>query len=224
MNLFNQTILQVNEVLSEVGLLKGRQEDLNGKLASMRNENTALWQEVENLRQKHSKQERVVNKLIQFLGTMVQPQGNGLKRKLKPSISMLQLAIEEECSSEKEPKVEFPAEDPPPYEIKDEHAGYNAANNWYSSAQGNSTVTEVSADTRWNTSANKNSLTAEFSTPTIRPVLQRQITKEDFDVDVLSMQTELDSIKDVIAGQMTLDMETVHSLFDSSVETLPATM
>merc|ERR1719483_1716703 len=137
---------------------------------------------------------------------------------------MLQLAIEEEYSSEKEPKVEFPAEDPPPYEIKDEHAGYNAANNWYSSAQGNSTVTEVSADTRWNTSANNNSLTADFSTPTIRPVLQRQITKEDFDVDVLSMQTELDSIKDVIAGQMTLDMETVHSLFDSSVETLPATI
>ena len=102
-------MMKVNEVLSEVGLLKGRQEDLNGKLAMMRNENAELWGEVETLRQKHSKQERVVNKLIQFLGTMVQPQGNTLKRKLKPSISMLQLAIEEECSNEKEPKVEFPA-------------------------------------------------------------------------------------------------------------------
>ena len=51
---------KVSEVLSEVGLLKGRQEDLNGKLAMMRNENAELWGEVETLRQKHSKQERVV--------------------------------------------------------------------------------------------------------------------------------------------------------------------
>ena len=48
-------MMKVNEVLSEVGLLKGRQEDLNGKLAMMRNENAELWGEVENLRQKHSK-------------------------------------------------------------------------------------------------------------------------------------------------------------------------
>ena len=109
---------KVTEVLSEVGMLKNRQEDLDEKLTYMRNENSELWKEVENLRQKHERQQRIVNKLIQFLGAMVQgqsPNGIGMKRKLKPSLSMImagELAIEEEHSGHKEPKVEFPAEEP----------------------------------------------------------------------------------------------------------------
>jgi len=238
---------KVNEVLSEVGMLKGRQEDLNGKLAVMRNENAELWQEVENLRQKHCKQERVVNKLIQFLGNMVQPQGNSLKRKLKPSISMLQLAIEEEYSNEKEPKIEFPADEPIIQEVKEENT---AVNSWNSLNQEQSKVSEAAVERPWSFPTNKQPIRTEFQpirtefqpirteyqpirtefqpirtefqTPTTRPVLQRQITKEDFDVDVLTMQSELDSLKDVIAGQITLDMDTVASLFDGSVDTIPA--
>ena len=109
---------KVTEVLSEVGMLKNRQEDLDEKLQYMRNENSELWKEVENLRQKHERQQRIVNKLIQFLGAMVQgqsPNGIGMKRKLKPSLSMImagELAIEEEHSGHKEPKIEFPAEEP----------------------------------------------------------------------------------------------------------------
>ena len=38
--------VQVNEVLSEVSLIKDRQEDLDGKLDTMKNENEALWREV----------------------------------------------------------------------------------------------------------------------------------------------------------------------------------
>ena len=201
-------MMKVNEVLSEVGLLKGRQEDLNGKLAMMRNENAELWGEVETLRQKHSKQERVVNKLIQFLGTIVQPQGNSLKRKLKPSISMLQLAIEEECSNEKEPKVEFPAEDPPSQEARDEIAGDEVSKRQWNASNNNICGTSYP-------------IIPDFQTPTIRPVLQRQITKEDFDVDVSTMETDLDSLKNIIAGQITLDMDTVASLFDSSVDSIP---
>ena len=225
--------MKVNEVLSEVGILKGRQEDLNGKLAVMRNENAELWQEVENLRQKHCKQERVVNKLIQFLGNMVQPQGNSLKRKLKPSISMLQLAIEEEYSNEKEPKIEFPADEPIIQEVKEENT---AVNSWNSLNQEQSKVSEAAVERPWSFPTNKQPIRTEFQpirtefqpirtefqTPTTRPVLQRQITKEDFDVDVLTMQSELDSLKDVIAGQITLDMDTVASLFDGSVDTIPA--
>ena len=217
---------KVNEVLSEVGLLKGRQEDLNGKLTMMRNENAELWGEVESLRQKHSKQERVVNKLIQFLGTMVQPQGNTLKRKLKPSISMLQLAIEEECSNEKEPKVEFPAEDPPIQEARDENAGDEVSKRQYSTTTEHQRITETPAERQWNTRENKMcgtsyQLIPDFQTPTIRPVLQRQITKEDFDVDVSTIETELDSLKNIIASQITLDMDTVASLFDGSVDNIP---
>eukprot|EP00092_Neocalanus_flemingeri_P022341 GFUD01024230.1.p1 GENE.GFUD01024230.1~~GFUD01024230.1.p1 ORF type:complete len:448 (+),score=132.43 GFUD01024230.1:47-1345(+) len=223
---------KVNEVLSEVGLLKGRQEDLDGKLNVMRNENAELWQEVENLRQKHSKQQRTVNKLIQFLGAMVQPQmGNSLKRKLRPSISMLQLAIEEEYPSVKEPKVEYPAEDPIIQEVKDETAGSDLSNLLYtssdevlettaSSEQINPTSQEYFAEmTSDNSSSKLINVTSSFS-PTNRPILQRQITREDFDQDVTNMQHELDSLKDIMAGQITLDANMVDSLFNADMATL----
>ena len=108
---------RVTEVLSDVSMMKNKQVDLDEKLHYMRNENCELWKEVENLRQKHERQQRIVNKLIQFLGAMVQgqsPNGIGMKRKLKPSLSMIQLAIEEENgeSLQKEPKIEFPSEEP----------------------------------------------------------------------------------------------------------------
>ena len=109
---------KVSEVFTEVGMLKNRQEDLDEKLQYMRHENSELWKEVENLRDKHSRQQRIVNKLIQFLGAMVQtpqtPNGIGHKRKLQPSLSMIQLAIEgeEEASNAKEPKVEYPVDIP----------------------------------------------------------------------------------------------------------------
>ena len=43
-------LVKVNEVLSEVSLIKDRQEDLDGKLDTMKNENEALWREVGALR------------------------------------------------------------------------------------------------------------------------------------------------------------------------------
>ena len=107
---------KVSEVFTEVGHIKHRQEDLDEKLQFMRQENSELWKEVENLRDKHSRQQRIVNKLIQFLGAMVQTPSPGIghKRKLQPSLSMIQLAIEgeQEASSAKEPKIEFPDELP----------------------------------------------------------------------------------------------------------------
>ena len=119
---------KVTEVLSDVSILKNRQEDLDEKLQYMRNENSELWKEVENLRTKHERQQRIVNKLIQFLGAMVQgqsPNGIGMKRKLKPSLSMIQnvLAIEgeDECSNQKEPKIEFPADEPIIQEVTDDN-------------------------------------------------------------------------------------------------------
>ena len=107
---------KVSEVFTEVGNIKHRQEDLDEKLQYMRHENSELWKEVENLRDKHSRQQRIVNKLIQFLGAMVQTPSPGIghKRKLQPSLSMIQLAIEgeQEGSSTKEPKIEYPDEVP----------------------------------------------------------------------------------------------------------------
>ncbi len=80
-------------MLNEVTQLKDKQEDMDGKLDTMKKENEALWREVVNLRQKHMSQQKIVNKLIQFLVSIVQPRmtrgGQAVKRKYTP-----QLAIE----------------------------------------------------------------------------------------------------------------------------------
>lgn len=69
----------VSKVLTDVKNMKGRQDSLDSRFMSMKQENEALWREVAILRQKHMKQQQIVNKLIQFLVTIVQPQrGSGI--------------------------------------------------------------------------------------------------------------------------------------------------
>ncbi|KAK2155755.1 hypothetical protein LSH36_232g02019 [Paralvinella palmiformis] len=71
----------VNKVLMDVHHLKGKQESINSKFDTLKRENEALWREVASLRQKHLKQQQIVNKLIQFLITIVGNRGVGsLKR------------------------------------------------------------------------------------------------------------------------------------------------
>ncbi|XP_077982763.1 heat shock factor protein-like isoform X2 [Glandiceps talaboti] len=72
----------VTRVLTEVNHLKGRQESVDNDIHTMKRENESLWREVHELRQKHVKQQQIVNKLIQFLLSLVQPSRAGLKRKL----------------------------------------------------------------------------------------------------------------------------------------------
>ncbi|CAB3378240.1 Hypothetical predicted protein [Cloeon dipterum] len=75
----------INKVLGDVKQVKGRQENLDGKLTSMKRENEALWRELAVLRQKHLKQQQIVNKLIQFLLTVVQsPNRLNVKRRVPP--------------------------------------------------------------------------------------------------------------------------------------------
>jgi len=94
---------KVNEVLSEVSQIKDRQEDLDTKLDTMKHENEALWREVLSLRQKHSQQQKIVNKLIQFLVALVQPSRmTGMKRRYVPGT---QLAIEDGEKAQKEPRM-----------------------------------------------------------------------------------------------------------------------
>jgi heat shock transcription factor 1 len=68
----------VNHVLNEVKTMRGRQDSMDSRFSSIKQENEALWREVAILRQKHMKQQQIVNKLIQFLVTIVQPQRSGL--------------------------------------------------------------------------------------------------------------------------------------------------
>ncbi|XP_067872008.1 heat shock factor protein 1 isoform X7 [Heterodontus francisci] len=73
----------VGKILTDVQIMKGKQENLDSKLLSMKHENEALWREVASLRQKHTQQQKVVNKLIQFLISLVQSNRViGVKRKI----------------------------------------------------------------------------------------------------------------------------------------------
>ncbi|GLV45116.1 Heat shock factor [Carabus blaptoides fortunei] len=69
---------EITRVLVDVKQLRGRQESVDNQLLAMKQENAALWRELALLRQKHMKQQQIVNKLIQFLVTIVQPARGGL--------------------------------------------------------------------------------------------------------------------------------------------------
>ncbi|XP_044027274.1 heat shock factor protein 1 isoform X2 [Siniperca chuatsi] len=74
---------KVNKILNDVQLMKGKQETIDSRIIAMRHENEALWREVASLRQKHAQQQKVVNKLIQFLVSLVQSNRIlGVKRKI----------------------------------------------------------------------------------------------------------------------------------------------
>uniref|UniRef100_A0A8C4HFB6 HSF-type DNA-binding domain-containing protein n=1 Tax=Dicentrarchus labrax TaxID=13489 RepID=A0A8C4HFB6_DICLA len=74
---------EVNKILNDVQLMKGKQETIDSRIIAMRHENEALWREVASLRQKHVQQQKVVNKLIQFLVSLVQSNRVlGVKRKI----------------------------------------------------------------------------------------------------------------------------------------------
>lgn len=74
---------EVNKILNDVQLMKGKQETIDSRITAMRHENEALWREVASLRQKHTQQQKVVNKLIQFLVSLVQSNRIlGVKRKI----------------------------------------------------------------------------------------------------------------------------------------------
>ncbi|XP_062343011.1 heat shock factor protein 1 isoform X1 [Osmerus eperlanus] len=73
----------VSKILTDVQHMRGKQENIDSKIIAMKHENEALWREVASLRQKHTHQQKVVNKLIQFLVTLVQSNRVlGMKRKI----------------------------------------------------------------------------------------------------------------------------------------------
>uniref|UniRef100_A0A3Q4IAJ6 Heat shock transcription factor 1 n=1 Tax=Neolamprologus brichardi TaxID=32507 RepID=A0A3Q4IAJ6_NEOBR len=54
---------EVNKILNDVQLMKGKQETIDSRIVTMKHENEALWREVASLRQKHTQQQKVVNKV-----------------------------------------------------------------------------------------------------------------------------------------------------------------
>jgi len=246
---------KVNEVLSEVSQIKDRQEDLDTKLDTMKHENEALWREVLSLRQKHSQQQKIVNKLIQFLVALVQPSRmTGMKRRYVPGT---QLAIEDGEKALKEARMN-PSSGPQIKDITNESTEASMADVQLDAllAKANSPlpvvstpgvdlqpgmvpqytysvpITTQSASTSQAQSkyrlvdpsslnpaikapvsqANSSTSSGKTSTPK-RPTLLRELSKEDMDTDISSMQRELDNLKDLLSGQITLDTSLVTSLF-----------
>lgn len=74
---------EVKKILGDVQMMKGKQENIDVRLSAMKQENETLWREVALLRQKHTQQQKVVNKLLQFLVSLVQTNRIlGVKRKI----------------------------------------------------------------------------------------------------------------------------------------------
>jgi len=245
----------VNEFLCEVGEMKVRQEDMDGKLDTMRNENEALWGEVLNLRQKHSQQQKIVNKLIQFLVALVQPRmGTGIKRKFRQG---LQLAIEEASPNAKEPRLEPPEEGPVIQEISEEITGSQLSDLLSKvpvgsvheitltsptasveeaprSPQTYTLAMEAVEPTETTPSHSKYRMVDPASmspsllqlkkendlTPAKRSLINQELSKDDFDLDISSMQKELDNLKEILSSQITLDSSLVSNLFSSEQDTV----
>ncbi|KAG7522657.1 heat shock factor protein 4 [Solea senegalensis] len=75
----------LSKLLYEVQLLRTQQDNMDCQMQDMKQQNEVLWREVVSLRQNHTQQQKVMNKLIQFLFSQMQsntPSTVGLKRKL----------------------------------------------------------------------------------------------------------------------------------------------
>ncbi|UJR09806.1 hypothetical protein I4U23_014032 [Adineta vaga] len=59
--------VELSHVLEDVRNLQSKQTSLTDKLFHMQDENQALWREIGSLKQKHSKQQQIVSKLMEFL-------------------------------------------------------------------------------------------------------------------------------------------------------------
>lgn len=95
----------MNKMLTEVRSMRGRQEHFDSRLGAMKRENEALWRELAMLRQKHMKQQQIVNKLIHFLVTLVQPsRSSGLSVKRRYPL-MIDDSTRQRCKQSKLSKV-----------------------------------------------------------------------------------------------------------------------
>ncbi|XP_023327839.1 heat shock factor protein 1 isoform X2 [Eurytemora carolleeae] len=185
------------------------------------------------MRQKHTQQQKIVNKLIHFLMAVVQPRMAGMKRRY--GVPGIHLAIEDnEEPNGKMPKMESSSgpviqdvtnSDPlatllegvgvpnvelptsPRVEVPHKSEGKYRL------------VDPQSVSPSMSQVNNQSALSLSQSSPK-RPGLNREISKEDFDLDINNMQAELDNLKDILSGQITLDTSLVSSLF-SPEDTLP---
>ena len=197
----------VTDFLVEMSQMKDRQDDLDNKLDNMKSENEALWGEVLSLRQKHNQQQKIVNKLIQFLVALVQPRINkGIKRKFRhPSFPSPKLAIEEDNigSTAKEAKVQEISEDVDDCHLSDILSDNETQDSDKALSKSKYKMVDPESVSPTFKSIKKEKMSTELSPSKLLNTSLN--TSLDQELDNECMQRELDSLKDILSGQITLD-------------------
>ncbi|XP_044148428.1 heat shock factor protein 2-like isoform X2 [Bufo gargarizans] len=62
----------ISKILSSTAKVQVKQDTIDSRLFSLKRENEALWREISDLRAKHSQQQQVIRKIVQFIVTLVQ--------------------------------------------------------------------------------------------------------------------------------------------------------
>ncbi len=76
------------------------------------------------------------------------------------------------------------------------------------------TVSAADANNSSSTSKPAGSGKVATLTPPTRPTLMREVSREDVDMDVTGMQKELENLKDLMSGQITIEPSIISSLFN----------
>ena len=79
--------LEFSNLLDDVRNLQSKQTGLTDKLFHLQDENQALWREIGSLRQRHSKQQQIVSKLLEFLMLILTNSTQSLRRSVEPPLS-----------------------------------------------------------------------------------------------------------------------------------------
>eukprot|EP00090_Calanus_glacialis_P000585 TRINITY_DN10367_c0_g1_i1.p1 TRINITY_DN10367_c0_g1~~TRINITY_DN10367_c0_g1_i1.p1 ORF type:complete len:374 (+),score=164.81 TRINITY_DN10367_c0_g1_i1:1-1122(+) len=234
---------KVNEVLVEVGQLKDRQEDMDGRLDAMKNENEALWGEVMNLRLRYSQQQKTVNKLIQFLSALVKPRGR--KRAFQARLGGAgHLALQGSKVGVKQARVEEQLHTGPVIKEIGEQLSLQEAVPSYQQLDGDVQAALLSQDGLSHPQLSQavdqvQLLQADLPgegqhlSGHMQDVFmmvsddngqeqELRLTparlKENLGTDINSMQNELDNLKDILSGQITLDTSLMSDLFGQDLD------
>ncbi|KAM4041979.1 heat shock factor protein 2-like isoform 1-T1 [Anomaloglossus baeobatrachus] len=62
----------ISKILNSAAKVQVKQDTIDSRLFTLKRENEALWREISELRAKHSQQQQVIRKIVQFIVTLVQ--------------------------------------------------------------------------------------------------------------------------------------------------------
>ncbi|XP_038654627.1 heat shock factor protein 1 isoform X8 [Scyliorhinus canicula] len=193
----------VSKILTDVQIMKGKQENLDSKLHNMKHENEALWREVASLRQKHTQQQKVVNKLIQFLISLVQSNRIiGVKRKIP-------LMLNDSSSAHSMPKYNRPYSLEPLQESSQLTTSTNfPAKNCYSSDNSTSSGPIISDITD-----------LAQCNPSLAPSLN--VERNDIYNHLDRIDSSLDNLQNLLSGQtFSMESSTLLDLFNPSLSAI----